>query len=338
MAITKIIPGVLDLNQANSESGLRMPTGGAFSGSPLEAMMRNDDTQTSQGSASTMQHYNGSTWKNFINKTPPPPNPYAADIYLDPDQLPSSGTITEWANSGTNGQVATVYGNSGTISVDTFLTAKCAKATYGAGNSGFAMNPSGTTGLNKYSLYNTQQSFSYYGFMAADSTYNTALEYPKLFQIGETTGANVNDYANTVFFDVIRAGAAGAGYVNIAIYNTTPTAILGTTTTQTAEFGGGIGYYASNWTGVGLVHEYDAAGTTNVKCYVNGALVHTYGYVTSTSSFGQSSNSLGFGISYYPNYNYAGMYYGDIQYWANTAKTDSEISTIHDYFKADYGL
>ena len=67
MATTKVITELTDLNQANSESGLRMPTGGAFSGTPAEGMMRNDTTQASDGSASTMQYYNGTDWKNFVN-------------------------------------------------------------------------------------------------------------------------------------------------------------------------------------------------------------------------------------------------------------------------------
>jgi len=67
MATTKVITELTDLNQANSESGLRMPTGGAFSGTPAPGMMRNDTSQASQGSASCMQHYNGTDWKNFVN-------------------------------------------------------------------------------------------------------------------------------------------------------------------------------------------------------------------------------------------------------------------------------
>jgi hypothetical protein len=67
MATTKVITELTDLNQANSESGIKMPTGGAFSGTPAEGMMRNDTTQASEGSASTMQHYNGTDWKNFVN-------------------------------------------------------------------------------------------------------------------------------------------------------------------------------------------------------------------------------------------------------------------------------
>ncbi len=67
MALTKVKAGSVDLNRTDSENGLRMPTGGAFSGTAVEGMIRNDTTQTSGLSASTMQHYNGSDWKNFVN-------------------------------------------------------------------------------------------------------------------------------------------------------------------------------------------------------------------------------------------------------------------------------
>jgi len=61
--------GENNLVSVYSEAGLRMPTGGAFSGTPAEGMMRNDTTQDSNGSASTMQHYTGdNVWKNFVNK------------------------------------------------------------------------------------------------------------------------------------------------------------------------------------------------------------------------------------------------------------------------------
>ena len=68
MATTKVIPAVIDLQQSNSESGLRMPSGGAFSGTPAEGMMRNDTSESSASSSSTMQHYTGNNeWKNFVN-------------------------------------------------------------------------------------------------------------------------------------------------------------------------------------------------------------------------------------------------------------------------------
>ena len=62
MATTKVITELTDLNQANSESGLRMPTGNSAYAAPpaVEAgMIRNQDGQASEGSASCMQHYNG---------------------------------------------------------------------------------------------------------------------------------------------------------------------------------------------------------------------------------------------------------------------------------------
>ena len=45
MATTKVIPEVIDLNQASSESGLRMPKGSAAYAAPptvAEGMMRNE--------------------------------------------------------------------------------------------------------------------------------------------------------------------------------------------------------------------------------------------------------------------------------------------------------
>jgi len=74
MAITKIIKDLLASDSGwstSSESGLRMPKGGAFSGTAEPGMIRNDDTQDSAGSESTMQHYNGIDWKNFVNKANP---------------------------------------------------------------------------------------------------------------------------------------------------------------------------------------------------------------------------------------------------------------------------
>ena len=78
MATTKVIPEVTDLNATSSTNGLKMPTGGAYSGTPTDGMMRNDTTGSSQGSASTMQHYNGTEWKNFENLS----NGFTADYLV----------------------------------------------------------------------------------------------------------------------------------------------------------------------------------------------------------------------------------------------------------------
>ena len=69
MALTKVITGVTDLNQAQSTNGLKFPTGSVFAGTPEEGMIRNDQSQSSETSSSTMQFYNGTAWKNFVNKS-----------------------------------------------------------------------------------------------------------------------------------------------------------------------------------------------------------------------------------------------------------------------------
>ncbi len=64
MATTKVIPGVLDLNESTSESGLKMPTGDN-NNRPTAAtgQIRNNTNETSSGSASAMEYYNGTEWK-----------------------------------------------------------------------------------------------------------------------------------------------------------------------------------------------------------------------------------------------------------------------------------
>ena len=64
MATTKIIPGVLDLNSATSDKGLKMPSGTLLN-RPTNAtgQIRNNTNETSEGSASAMEYYNGTEWK-----------------------------------------------------------------------------------------------------------------------------------------------------------------------------------------------------------------------------------------------------------------------------------
>ena len=72
MAITKVRGSGVDFDATNTTKGLKMPSGTAFPGAEtaVQGMMRNDTSQSSQSSASTMQHYNGSAWKNFTNVAP----------------------------------------------------------------------------------------------------------------------------------------------------------------------------------------------------------------------------------------------------------------------------
>ena len=69
MAVTKVIADILNLNEANTTKSFKMPTGSFFSGTPVEGMIRNDTSQSSQSSSSAMHYYNGTDWK--IIDTPP---------------------------------------------------------------------------------------------------------------------------------------------------------------------------------------------------------------------------------------------------------------------------
>jgi hypothetical protein len=67
MAITKVINDLIDLNATDATKSLKMPSGAAYSGTAQDGMVRNDTDGDSQGSASTMQHFNGTDWKNYEN-------------------------------------------------------------------------------------------------------------------------------------------------------------------------------------------------------------------------------------------------------------------------------
>lgn len=69
MATTKIIPGVLDLNESTSESGLKIPTGTNNNrpATDVAGMVRNNTNETSDGSASCEEYYNGTAWKRLNN-------------------------------------------------------------------------------------------------------------------------------------------------------------------------------------------------------------------------------------------------------------------------------
>ena len=68
MATTKVIPGVLDLNEATSESGLKMPSGTELN-RPTNAtgQIRNNTNESSDNSASCQEYYNGTDWKKISN-------------------------------------------------------------------------------------------------------------------------------------------------------------------------------------------------------------------------------------------------------------------------------
>lgn len=74
MSTTKVIPGVLDLNESTSESGLKMPSGTEVNRPTAAAgQIRNNTNETSEGSASCMEYYKSGAWQKINNVAPPPP-------------------------------------------------------------------------------------------------------------------------------------------------------------------------------------------------------------------------------------------------------------------------
>ena len=131
MATTKVGAGLVNLDQAGSTSGLKMPSGTAFAGSAEQGMIRNDTTQTSQGAGSTMQHFNGIDWKNFDNKeiiTPVTDNllyEVKAGSLTDGS---NTGPVT-WSDESGNGNDWLIGQalNTGTSAVNTFTVNKADK-------------------------------------------------------------------------------------------------------------------------------------------------------------------------------------------------------------------
>ena len=139
MATTKVIPEVIDLNQASSTTGLKMPSKNtAYSGPTVaEGMMRNEVGQTSQSSASCMQHFNGADWKNFDNL----PNSYDIDY-----MLAAGGGWANWGGGGGGSvtQTSTYGGSSTPISTSGGVTYTI---TVGDGGSGdYSLDPSAQPG------------------------------------------------------------------------------------------------------------------------------------------------------------------------------------------------
>ena len=74
MATTKVSGELVDLNEATSESGLKIPTGTNNNrpATDVAGMIRNNTNETSEGSASCEEYYNGAAWKKINNLVLPP--------------------------------------------------------------------------------------------------------------------------------------------------------------------------------------------------------------------------------------------------------------------------
>lgn len=67
MATTKI--GLVDLNEQNTDTVFKMPTGGSdYSGTPQTGMIRNNTSVTNNDATSVFEYYDGSSWKGMTTE------------------------------------------------------------------------------------------------------------------------------------------------------------------------------------------------------------------------------------------------------------------------------
>ena len=106
MATTKIIPGVLDLNSATSDKGLKMPSGNVTN-RPTEVLgqIRNNTSETSNGSASQMEYYNGTDWKAITVA------PFQMDFMVVAGGGSGGFSSSTWNGAGGGGGLRTSYGS-----------------------------------------------------------------------------------------------------------------------------------------------------------------------------------------------------------------------------------
>jgi hypothetical protein len=83
MATTKVSGELVDLNEATSESGLKIPTGTNANrpATDVAGMVRNNTNESSDGSASCEEYYNGTAWQKINNVAIPPPLAFKTIIY-----------------------------------------------------------------------------------------------------------------------------------------------------------------------------------------------------------------------------------------------------------------
>ncbi len=83
MATTKVSGELVDLNEATSESGLKIPTGTNNNrpATDVAGMIRNNTNEASEGSASCEEYYNGAAWKKINNVAIPPIVGFKSVIY-----------------------------------------------------------------------------------------------------------------------------------------------------------------------------------------------------------------------------------------------------------------
>ena len=303
MATTKVISQLTDLNAANSTNGLKMPSGTAFAGTAEQGMMRNDTDQTSQGASSTMQHYNGTVWKNFSNVEIITPVTDSIFYHLSMVDAASRTNISDGANSG--GQTwVDISGNGYDWTIGSSFTASLSGnyMTLGSTNevksSSSSLNPGTDISLEIWYWMDSSRQNQYVQGVA-----NTGNLGPSGFV----------SYINTITTE----------YQNLTVYNSGSTSLS-------------LAYNMTDSTWRQHMVTYDNS-TGNAKFYINGSTIGNTGSTASKLAAYAGTHSIGYLNEYgFSSSNLVGRV-GIIRVYSKKL-SDAEVLQNYNANKADYGL
>jgi len=198
----------------------------------------------------------------------------------------------------------------------------------GSGGAGAYLQSTSTT-RTLSSDFNTKQNITVNMFYYVASDIYSTTQYPYIFNFVPDTNNNAYSYYSEYASFHWRAGISDAAKFSTAFRNSSGTVLNtnGRTNSSTSA--------AGTWIMTTTVLTYGSSGT--IVHYENGSVANSASGNDLTTG-GATSNSLNFGGSYADQYINGGVSWGLIQVWMGTALTSSNVTTLWDYYKADYGL
>mgnify|MGYP003137515118 CR=1 FL=1 len=255
MATTKIIPDLTALNKADTTKSLKMPSGGGFSGTATEGMLRNDTSQSSQSSASTMQFYNGTDWKNFVN------SPLCTTTTCSFPTGPTAVALFQMESS----SVTDTCGN--------FSLAALNNMTFTSGKFGNAATFNGT-----------DSRIDITGQMPSDTTSDYAISaWVKADALGSA--------GRVIFSNIGAGGSTGTGQAAVYIWNSKLRLYI-YNGANFHVYDGPSTLTTATWYNIVANIDINAGTSTSLTAYINGS-AETLSFIASTTITGNSSSQFG---------------------------------------------
>jgi len=302
---------------------------------PKVGDLRTNEDQTSGGSASAMEHFMSTGWRIMSATNAIPDLLKDASYHYNPKTITSDGAISSWADTGSiNRAVYPSAFNSGSWSkVGTGQSIEYVSQPY----TSYAKSLlAGSANMTPYSDYNSQQDYTVGGFYWIPNDYITNYEYPWLMNLQSrttTVGYSTSpggpyDYYDCLNFYSYRAGVSGG-----KSHNLVPEFYANGSGVGGGNISGGKPTGFQTWQMLTMTVNWGSP--TIIKTHINGVVQDTIS--TSISGLGATSNSLGIGSSYYRQIR-GGLYFGDQFGFMGTVKTASELVSIYNNYKVNYGL